>query len=71
MSQPNVKDLETLVKMLRKHGVTSFEGHGLKLEIEPAEQKPISAQQDKAAQADSGPTEDELLLWSVRAADGN
>jgi hypothetical protein len=73
MSQPNVKELETLVKMLRKHGVTSFEGHGLKLLIDPPELRTAQPSNDKIDDLSpfAGLTDEQILMYSVRDQDGN
>lgn len=65
MSQPNVKELEALIKMLRKQGVTSFEGHGLRLEIEPADTKPSKGQSSDQPASDESLSDEDALFWSV------
>lgn len=65
MSQPNVKELEALIKMLRRHGVSEFEGHGLKMRIDtPLPQQPKNGTTDKV---ESEPTlsDEDIMLWSA------
>lgn len=66
MQAPNVKELEALIKMLRRHGVSDFEGHGLKLRIDTPIEKPKNgtASNDKI-ESDAEMTDEELLLWSA------
>lgn len=65
MTQPNVKDLEALIKMLRKNGVTEFEGHGLKLRVNEPDSKAKNGTADGKLETDPEPSDDELLFWSA------
>lgn len=70
MPAPDVKQLEALIKMLRKHGVVEFEGHDLKLRIDPPNE-PKNGTADKPSQ-DPSLTDEDLLLWSSAGyTDGN
>lgn len=50
--------------MLRKQGVTEFEGHGLKLRIDAPVEKPKNGITDKV-ESDQELDEESLLLWSA------
>ena len=65
MSRPNVKELEALIKMLRRHGVAEFEGHGLKLRIDAPDEKPKNGNTDKV-ETDPQIDEEALLFWSAQ-----
>lgn len=71
MQSPNVKELEALIKMLRRHGVSDFEGHGLKLRIDAPIEKPKNgtASNDKI-ESDGELDEDSLLFWSSGVSNG-
>jgi len=62
---PNVKELEALIKMLRKNGVTEFEGHGLKLRVNEPDSKAKNGTADSNIETDSEPSQDDLLFWSA------
>jgi hypothetical protein len=65
MTQPNVKELEALIKMLRKNGVTEFEGHGLKLRVDAPDVKPKNGTASEAPQGDDELSQEDLLFWSA------
>lgn len=68
---PDVKAIEALVKMLRRHGVTEFEGNGLKMRIDAAEPKAKNGTASSDVQSEQEMSEQDLLLWSSGAVDGN
>lgn len=57
--------------MLRRHGVSDFEGHGLKLRIDAPIEKPKNgtASNDKI-ESDGELDEDSLLFWSSGVSNG-
>ena len=65
MTQPNVKELEALIKMLRKNGVTEFEGHGLKLRVDAPDVKPKNGTASETTADEGQLTEEEALFWSA------
>ena len=66
MATPNVKELETLIKMLRKQGVTDFKCEGLELKLgdEPVKAKNGTATTDDKIETDGALSDEELLFWS-------
>lgn len=66
MTQPNVKELEALIKMLRKNGVTEFEGHGLKLRVDAPEAKAKNGTADEKPAGETELDEDAMLFWSAQ-----
>lgn len=65
MNLPNVKDVEALVKMLRKHGVTDFKANGLELRIEPADEKAKNGTASDKLISEDVVDEEALLFWSA------
>ena len=66
MQAPNVKELEALIKMLRRHGVSDFEGHGLKLRIDAPDSKAKNGTaSEEKIETDDSMTDEALLLWSA------
>lgn len=67
MKIETVKDLEAVLKVCRKHGVTQFTADGLTLHLEAVPQdKPSDAPSDKIV-ADTVSDED-ILFWSTGGA---
>lgn len=66
MALPNIKELESLLKLLRKQGVTDFkcEGFEIKLGDEPVKAKNGTAQTDDKIETDGALSDEELLFWS-------
>lgn len=58
-------DLQKLIDLLKKNGITEFEGHGLKLKLLPSHQSNPVSPTETTNDAPAAPEdEDELLYWS-------
>lgn len=71
----NIKDLEKLIKLCNRSGVTSIKIEGVELTLDTARlplrpsrlRKTYSPASVEEALRDEGPTEEELLYWSSPA----
>lgn len=63
----DLKDVEKLLKMLRKQGVLEFEGMGCKLKLGDLPEEATEYSDDKKADDKDvyNLTEEEMLLWSA------
>lgn len=65
MKIDTIKDLEAVLKLCRKQGVTSISIDGIQLAIgDMPEEKPKTEQQNPAAPMPEY-TQEQMLLWSV------
>ena len=63
MNITNIKDLEAVLKLCRKHGVDKISIDGISLELGSMPLKVTSAD---TATGDEPLTDEDLLLWSAR-----
>lgn len=64
MTIQNLKELESLLKVCRKHGVRSIEIDGIKMLIESNDSEPKEAQKEQTQSNLPGLTDEDIMLWS-------
>lgn len=66
MTISNLKELEAVVKMCKKHGVRTIEVDGIKMQINEAEEK-LTSESGKDAELPPVYTDEQILNWSSAA----
>jgi len=69
MKIDNLKDLENVVKLCKKHGVRNIEVDGIKMQIEEVLEAKNGTAKEEASDANKY-SEEELLMWSAGALNG-
>lgn len=64
MTIQNLKELEALLKVCRKHGVRNIKIDGIELAIETLEQDQPKAEKEPVQSNLPGLTDEDIMMWS-------